>query len=208
MGGCGGRGGPPRVSPFRGDTIRWATIIWCETVTPPICGERLFSLSLSLSSFGPKTHWFCGKDLFFLSSPILGPKKSATTKSRPGATILRNATEFCQSEIKQLQYLRKLWPLQTFIKLSMTSHYGCFALRRVLCKGTLILKRTNLIENSRIDIFHFHFTHQKFSGKVVTTKLFSVTAAQRAAKSIIAVRSPVSWCWNEWRKNMNSKFLL
>ena len=51
---AGGRGGGlPRVSPFWGDTI-----LRCETITPPICGEYLsfFHFVWSLSSFGTKTH--------------------------------------------------------------------------------------------------------------------------------------------------------
>ena len=59
-GGRGGRaGGPLRVSPFWGGTI-----LWCETVTPPICGKYLSFFTLF--SFGLKTLWFSGEDLFFL----------------------------------------------------------------------------------------------------------------------------------------------
>ena len=32
-------GGPPRVSPFWGDTI-----LWSKTISPLICGEDLFSI--------------------------------------------------------------------------------------------------------------------------------------------------------------------
>ena len=100
-GGGGGEreGGPPWVLPLWGDTI-----LWCETITPPICGEylTLFGRSILIWTKNPlifrrrpflgglhilldlKPTYFATIFFFFWSSPIFGTKKGATTKSRPG----------------------------------------------------------------------------------------------------------------------------
>ena len=85
------------------------TILWCETKTPPICGEYLTFFTL----FGRSHIWtknplifrrgpffFFGLDIlldqkptyfaaktFFWSSPIFGTKKGATTKSHPAPQV-------------------------------------------------------------------------------------------------------------------------
>ena len=69
---------------------------------------------LSLNTFGPKTHSFCSEDLFFLflSSSVFGPKKGATTKSRPRCTILSNATDLHPPILAKLQVKLK-WEIFT-----------------------------------------------------------------------------------------------
>ena len=47
-----------------------------------------------------------------------------------------NLHQFCINEVKQL-----LVKIATFCKLSMLLHFGCFSLRRVLCKRTLNQKK-------------------------------------------------------------------
>ena len=47
----GGRRGP-RISPFWGDSIWGDLILFCETITPPICGEYLSIFTL----FGAYPH--------------------------------------------------------------------------------------------------------------------------------------------------------
>ena len=55
LGGRGGGGSPPQVTPFWGDTLTWV-----KTITLLICGEDLGFLFRS-TSFGPKTNCFTAK---------------------------------------------------------------------------------------------------------------------------------------------------
>ena len=88
-------GGPPRVSPFWGDTI-----LWCETITPMICGKYLTFFTL----FGcPHPYMWIKNPLIFRQRPFFGvclhllyfwyEKGCHHEKSRPGATIFSNASD-------------------------------------------------------------------------------------------------------------------
>ena len=76
-----------RGRPAPGVTIlAWHHItMWNYNSTDLLWIPSFFTLFGPCPDFAAKT--------FFLSSPIFGPKKGATTKSHPGCHILSNATE-------------------------------------------------------------------------------------------------------------------
>ena len=77
----------PKLHRFVVNTILFSLClvvpILIRTKNPLIFRRRPF-FGGSSHTFGPKTHLFCSKDLFFWSSPIFGTKKGATTKSCHG----------------------------------------------------------------------------------------------------------------------------